>query len=93
MKTASYGFMEQSNWKVNKMAVKSTMLKVGATQESKYPALMCSTTNTQLVVLMSRYGYGTVVHPSSFHTVGTILDDWLMDRFKPFTGTITLKGE
>ena len=58
--------------------------------ESAYPKIMKS---NNLVVLFSSHKKGVVIGSTSLYDVGHISEDWAMDCFDNFVGSITLSNE
>ena len=71
--------------------MKSTKCDKGNTSELPYPKLMID--DVGVVVLMSKHGVGVVLNSSSvYHLLGTSGDNWYMNNFKDYSGTITLEN-
>lgn len=69
-----------------------TVVTTVAPSEIDYPKLM--RTKEGLIVLFTKWGGGIVIVPKAeVHYIGFISQDWYMDDFKDFTGTITLQNE
>ena len=61
--------------------------------EIKYPCLMKAENGN--IVLFSCYGEGMCIRSDNarFYDVGDYAEDWDMDCFKPFNGTIILSND
>ena len=54
---------------------------------------MIASKTTNIIVLMNKYGVGVVVGNENSLYLGFMKDDWNMEVFTPFTGTITLSND
>ena len=59
----------------------------------KYPCLMIASKTTNIIVLMNKYGVGVVVGNENSLYLGFMKDDWNMEVFTPFTGSITISND
>lgn len=67
--------------------------RVPTEPEIEYPCLMEAENDSDLVVLFESEKKGTVMHPSHYHHLNEIRDDWVMESFRPFNGTIELSND
>jgi hypothetical protein len=61
--------------------------------KDQYPCLMIASKSTDIIVLMSEYGKGVIVGNANDSPIGAFKYDWNMEKFTPFTGTITLSND
>ena len=61
--------------------------------KDQYPCLMIASKSTDIIVLMSEYGKGVIVGNANALPIGAFKADWNMEKFTPFTGTITLSND
>ena len=64
-------------------------------QEIKYPCLM-KHLNSDLVVLFNNHYCGMVVvetNNNEFDKIGKYYEEWIIDSFTPFKGSITLSND
>ena len=59
-------------------------------ERNDYPKLMAS--KSGVIVLFSKHGCGTIISSGEHYECGRWRDDWLMDVFNDFDGSITLSN-
>lgn len=57
----------------------------------EYPKIMIAEDGVIVLFLEDRVGF-VVGNPREFNPIGYYSDWWIMDRFKDFTGTVTLSN-
>ena len=64
----------------------------GSERELSFPKLMIGARG--VIVLMIKHGVGVVVcRNGSPHTVGEYADNWSMNTFEDYTGSVTITNE
>lgn len=63
----------------------------GETEKGKEYPFIGVTNNEKLIVIFSEEGIGIVIGGSDYG-LGHLSDDWSMNNFKPFKGTVTLEN-
>lgn len=74
------------------MGIESEVVESKENDKIDYPCLMVSM-DERSIVLMSEYGWGSIVYTKNNFSLGSCQSGWEMNNFKVFDGQVVLSNK